>query len=69
LLGRCVAIPARMRDESRGTHYRADCDAVNDPDWQRQIELRLEEDEVVAEVQPLIELPAEIKDLEKKLEG
>ncbi len=69
LLGRCVALPASMREESRGTHYRADCDAVNDPQWQRQIELRLEGDEIVAEVQPLIELSGELSGLEKKLEG
>jgi succinate dehydrogenase/fumarate reductase flavoprotein subunit len=69
LLGRCVAIPARMRDESRGTHYRADCDAVNDSEWQRQIELTLECDEIRAEKQDLIELPDEMSGLEEKLEG
>ncbi len=69
LLGRCVAIPARMRDESRGTHYRADVDAVNAPDWQRQIELRLDGDEIVAEKQELIELTGELEGLEEKLEG
>lgn len=69
LLGRCVAIPARMRDESRGTHYRADVDAVNDGNWQRQIELRLDGGEVVAEVQEPIVLPDEIAGLEARLEG
>jgi fumarate reductase (CoM/CoB) subunit A len=69
LLGRCVALPASMREESRGTHYRADCDVVNDPQWQRQIELRLEGGEIAAEVQPLIELSGELTGLEKKLEG
>lgn len=69
LLGRCVALPARMRDESRGTHYRADCDAVNDPDWQRQIQLRLEDEEVIAETQAPIVIPSELGALKEKLEG
>ncbi len=69
LLGKCVTIPARMRDESRGTHYRADCDAVNDSDWQRQIELRIDGGEVAAEKQPLIEMTGELSGLEQKLEG
>ncbi|MFW6437762.1 MAG: FAD-dependent oxidoreductase [Armatimonadota bacterium] len=69
LLGRCVAIPARMRDESRGTHYRADCDAVNDAEWQRQIELSLENGEVRAEKQQRIEMTGELAGLEEKLEG
>ncbi len=69
LLGQCVAIPARMRNESRGTHYRADTDAVNDPGWQRQIELRLHDDAVIAEAQDPIVLPDELGDLTEKLEG
>lgn len=69
LLGQCVTIPAGMRDESRGTHYRADCDAVNDPKWQRQIELSLDGEEIVAEVLEEIELPDEVADLHNKLEG
>ncbi len=69
LLGQCVTIPAGLRDESRGTHYRADCDAVNAHEWLRQIELGLENGEVVAEVQDPIELPDEIADLESELEG
>jgi fumarate reductase (CoM/CoB) subunit A len=69
LLGRCVAIPAHMRDESRGTHYRADCDAVNDPDWQRQIELQLSDGEIAAQKQEPIELTGELEGLEEKLEG
>jgi len=69
LLGQCVAIPARLRTESRGTHYRADLDAVNDPDWQRQMEVRLYDGEVRAEVLEPIALPDEIAGLEKLLEG
>lgn len=69
LLGQCVAIPARLRTESRGTHYRADLEAVNDPDWQRQIEVRLQDGEVRAAVLDPIVLPEEIAGLEKLLEG
>jgi len=69
LLGQCVAIPARMRTESRGTHYRADCDAVNDREWLRQLRLSLEEGEVQAEKLPKIVLPAELEGLEAELEG
>jgi len=69
LLGQCVAIPARIRNESRGTHYRADCDAVNDPEWQRQIRLTLENGEVRAEKLDKIILPPELAGFEEKLEG
>lgn len=69
LLGQCVALPARLRTESRGTHYRADVEAVNDPQWQRQIEVRLRDDEVRAEVLDPIVLPEEVAGLEKLLEG
>jgi fumarate reductase (CoM/CoB) subunit A len=69
LLGQCVAMPARMRNESRGTHYRADCDAVNDSDWQRQIELTLSDGTVSAEKRDIIEMTGELAGLEEKLEG
>jgi len=69
LLGQCVAIPARMRSESRGTHYRADCEAVNDVRWQRQIELRLDGDQVVAEALDPIVLPDDLEGLQEMLEG
>ncbi|MGD9497216.1 MAG: FAD-binding protein [Armatimonadota bacterium] len=69
LLGQCVTIPARMRTESRGTHYRADLEAVNDPQWQRQIELRLSDGEVVAQALDPIVLPEELAGLERLLEG
>ena len=58
-----------MRDESRGTHYRADCDSVNDADWQRQIELTLSEGAVNAQKQDVIEMTGELAGLEEKLEG
>ncbi len=69
LLGQCVAIPARMRSESRGTHYRVDCDAVNDPEWQRQIRLTMEDGEVRAVKLDKIALPAGLAGLQAKLEG
>ncbi len=69
LLGQCVALPAGMRDESRGTHYRADCDAVNDSDWQRQIRVALTGDEVTAEKLAPIVMPEELAGIEKLLEG
>lgn len=69
LLGRCVALPAAMRDESRGTHYRADCEAVNDPDWQRQIRVSLDGGEVTAETLTPIVMPEELAGIEELLEG
>ncbi|HUS80651.1 MAG TPA: FAD-binding protein, partial [Armatimonadota bacterium] len=69
LLGQCVALPARMRTESRGTHYRADCEAVNDPRWQRQIRVSLDGGEVVAEELEPIVMPPELAGIEKLLEG
>ncbi len=69
LLGQCVAVPARMRTESRGTHYRADVDAVNDPQWQRQIEVRLTDGDVEAQALEPIALPADLGDLGEMLEG
>ncbi len=69
LLGQCVTIPARMRTESRGTHYRADVDAVNDPAWQRQIEVCVTDGEVHARALDPIVLPDEVGDLEQMLEG
>ncbi len=69
LLGQCVTIPARLRTESRGTHYRADCAAVNDPSWQRQIRVWLSGEEVRAEPLDPITLPAELAGIERMLEG
>ncbi len=69
LLGQCVAIPARMRTESRGTHYRADVKAVNDARWQRQIEVKLVDGQVIAETLDPIALPSDMEGLAKLLEG
>ncbi len=69
LLGQCVALPAGMRNESRGTHYRADCEAINDTDWQRQIRVSLDGGDVRAEVLEAIVMPDELAGIEKLLEG
>ena len=64
-----VARAALLREESRGTHYRADCRAVNDPAWQRQIFVRLDGEEIVAEPGPPITPPEELGDLSRLLES
>lgn len=67
-VGEMVAESALMRDESRGTHYRSDCTAVNDPKWLKQILVRREDDKMRLTTKP-IELPPELQDLKKSLEG
>jgi fumarate reductase (CoM/CoB) subunit A len=67
-VGRMVAESALMRSESRGTHYRADCAAVNDPGWLKQILITKIDDEMRLNTRP-IELPPELQDLKKSLEG
>jgi fumarate reductase (CoM/CoB) subunit A len=80
VVGRMVAESALMRNESRGTHYRADCAAVNDPTWLKQILIAKSplipplakggrgDYEIRLNTRP-IELPAELEYLKKSLEG
>jgi len=67
-VGRMVAESALMRCESRGTHYRSDCSAVNDPKWLKQILIVQEDDGMSLNTRP-IELPPELQELKKALEG
>ena len=67
-VGKMVAKSALMRCESRGTHYRSDCAAVNDPGWLKQILITRRDDEMKLETRP-IELPPELQELKKALEG
>lgn len=69
LVAEAVARAALLRQESRGTHYRPDCSAVNAPDWQRQIAWWLEGEELKSEVGPIIPPPPEIPDLAQRLEA
>jgi succinate dehydrogenase/fumarate reductase flavoprotein subunit len=69
LVAEAVARAALLRAESRGTHYRADCRAVNDPAYQRQIACRLDGGELVSELGPIIEPPPELPDLPARLEA
>ena len=57
-----VAESALMRCESRGTHYRSDCSAVNDPEWLRQILIAQEGDKMRLNTRP-IKLPPELQEL------
>jgi succinate dehydrogenase/fumarate reductase flavoprotein subunit len=68
VVGRMVAESALMRSESRGTHYRADCAAINDPAWLKQILITQKADGMHLDTQP-IELPPELEYLKKSLEG
>ena len=68
VVGKIVAESALMRDESRGTHYRSDCAAVNDPEWLKQIFIVKEGDETLLNTRP-IELPPDLQYLKRSLEG
>ena len=68
IVGRMVAESALMRCESRGTHYRADCSAVNTPEWLKQILITRRDDEMQLKTRP-VELPPELQELRKALEG
>jgi len=68
IVGKMVAENALMRDESRGTHYRADCDAVNDPSWLKQIIITNKNNEMKHTTYP-INLPQDLDYLKSKLEG
>jgi fumarate reductase (CoM/CoB) subunit A len=69
LVAEVVARAALLREESRGTHYRADCNSVNSSNWQRQILWHLDGDELKAEVGPIIQPPPELPDLGERLEA
>jgi len=68
VVGRMIAESALMRNESRGTHYRADRKAVNDPAWLRQIVIKDDGGEMNLSAYP-IELPPELQHLKGSLEG
>ena len=68
VVGRMVAESALMRNESRGTHYRADREAVNDPAWLKQILITDKDNEIHLDTRP-IELPPELEYLKRSLEG
>jgi len=67
-VGRMVAEGALMRNESRGTHYRSDCKAINDPAWLKQILITKKGSDMALNTRP-IELPPELEYLKKSLEG
>jgi succinate dehydrogenase / fumarate reductase flavoprotein subunit len=67
-VGKMVAEGALMRCESRGTHYRSDCSAINAPEWLKQILIVQEDDGMNLSTRP-IELPPELQELKKALEG
>jgi len=68
LVGKMVVENAIMRNESRGTHYRADCEAVNNPEWLKQIVI-LNKDGQMGHYTYQINLPQELVYLKAKLEG
>lgn len=51
MLARAIASAARMRRESRGSHYRSDFPHA-DPGWQQHIVHRLDQDAMIAVVKP-----------------
>ncbi|HID95614.1 MAG TPA: FAD-dependent oxidoreductase [Candidatus Latescibacteria bacterium] len=64
-----VTQSALLRDESRGTHYRADSNKVNADEWLKQIVLRQGgQDGIKVELTP-IEIPDELKPLKDMIEG
>ena len=69
LVGRVVAGCARERTESRGTHYRADCDKVNDPEWRKLSSARLVNGELHIAAHEQVGLPPELEGIERLLEG
>ncbi|MBC7288967.1 MAG: FAD-binding protein [Armatimonadetes bacterium] len=68
LVAEVVARAALAREESRGTHYRADIKAANDPQWQRQLFWRFDGQKLVCESGPIIEPPPEFPDVGSRLE-
>ncbi len=69
LVAEAVTRAALLRDESRGTHYRRDCDEINAPRWQRQIAWRLEGEDLQPDLGAPISLPPELPDLQQHLEA
>jgi fumarate reductase (CoM/CoB) subunit A len=67
VVGKMVAENALMRNESRGTHYRADCKAVNNPEWLKQI-IIANKGKMTQTTYP-IELPQDLEYLKAELEG
>lgn len=68
VVGKMVAENAIMRNESRGTHYRADCEAVNAPEWLKQIVI-LDKDGQMGHYMYQIKLPQDLEYLKVELEG
>lgn len=68
IVGSMVANSALMRNESRGTHYRADCKAVNDPSWLKQIVIMNKNGKMTHSFNPII-LPKDLEFLKSHLES
>lgn len=68
IIGNMIANNALMRNESRGTHYRADCKAVNDPSWLKQIVIVNKDGKMTQSFNP-INLPSDLEFLKSRLES
>ncbi|MGB9596005.1 MAG: FAD-binding protein [Candidatus Poribacteria bacterium] len=68
IVGSMVANNALIRNESRGTHYRADCNAINDPSWLKQIIITNKDGKMIQSFNPII-LPSELEYLKSQLES
>jgi fumarate reductase (CoM/CoB) subunit A len=68
IIGNMVANNALMRNESRGTHYRADCKVVNDPSWLKQIVIVNKDGKMTESFNP-INLPPDLEFLKSRLES
>ncbi len=68
IVGNMVANNALIRSESRGTHYRADCQKVNDPSWLKQIIILNKDGKMTQRFNPII-LPSELEYLKSQLES
>ncbi len=66
-LGQAVALSALAREESRGTHYRADFPVKNLPEWECQHLIGWEGGELALSRRKL-DLPLEVAALRSELE-
>jgi succinate dehydrogenase / fumarate reductase flavoprotein subunit len=61
LVSECIARAALERKESRGGHTRDDY-PMTDPEWGKiNLAVRLEDNKITVTQQPLLEMPAELK--------
>lgn len=67
-VAKAVVMAAGLRRESRGTHYRPDTMVVNDPAWRKMIVLAKRDDGLFSRRKE-IDMPSELKGVEKRLEG